>query len=101
MQNSVYPGACGGDEIRNTYSYDQEGHRTTITEEIRGQGSPPPPPAIALPSEPEVGMPRSVSQHDQSGRLTETALLRPSGRIIYKNSYAYDEKGRLIETVGR
>lgn len=99
MQNSVYPGSCGSDEIRETYTYDKEGHRTTTTQEIRGQGSPPPPPPMASNTERETGQPRKVFQYDLSGRMTETTVLAPSGKLLYKYTYGYDTKGRLIETI--
>jgi hypothetical protein len=99
MQSSVYPGSCGSDEIRDTYTYDKKGDRITKTEEIRGQGSPPPPPPPAMgpATERESGPPRRVAQYDASGRLTESTVLRPSGKLVYKNVYRYDPQGRLLE----
>jgi hypothetical protein len=42
VRHSIYPGECGGDEIREDYSYSQDGNRATKTQEIRGANSPAP-----------------------------------------------------------
>jgi hypothetical protein len=103
-QHSLYPGACGEDEIRNDYSYAEDGSRSGKTLKIPGKNSPPPPPPMTLPqsnSEPERGEPRMTFKYDPaSGRRTENSLVRPSGRLIYKTTYTYDHKGRITETTG-
>jgi hypothetical protein len=100
MQHSLYFGACGGDEIRNDYSYAPDGSRTEKSQEIRGKDSPPPPPPIASrsQSEEEKGEPRMIFKYDpSSGKEVEDTEIRPSGRIVYKSTYSYDDKGRMIE----
>ena len=52
---------------------------------------------MAPAGERETGPPKNVFQYDESGRLTETIVLRPSGKLVYKYTYKYDEKGRPIE----
>jgi hypothetical protein len=73
MRHSVYPGACGSDEIREDYSYSQDGNQTIKTQEIRGTNSPPPPPAVASRSnsEEDKGPAKKAITYDQSGRLSE------------------------------
>ena len=102
LQHSVYPGACGSDEMREDYTYAHDGSRMGKTQEIRGKDSPPPPPPIAPPPgfKEEIGEPRMVFKYDSSGRLIETASVKPSGKIMYKNTKSYDDKGRMIEGTG-
>ena len=102
MRHSVYPGACGSDEIREDYSYSQDGNQTTKTEEIRGTNSPPPPPAVASRSnsEEDKGPAKKAIKYDQSGRLIEVSVVKPSGRLSYKTIYTYDGRGRVIEIAG-
>jgi len=101
MRHSVYPGACGSDEIREDYSYSQDGNQITKTREIRGTNSPPPPPPVVSRSNSEEeGPAKRVFKYDQSGRLIEEGMVKPSGRLSYKTTYSYDEKGRLIESTG-
>jgi hypothetical protein len=96
-QDSLYPGECGGDEIREYYSYGRDGSQTSRTEQIRGKDSPPPPPPIATFKKTEPGTPSTVFKYDSAGRLAEASTLRPSGKLIYKSAYTYDEKSRLME----
>jgi hypothetical protein len=102
MQDSLYPGACGRDEIRSDYSYAPDGSRTEKSQEIRGKDSPPPPPPISRSnSEEDKGELRTLVKYDPStGKQVESMTVRPSGRIIYKITYSYDDKGRLIEMTG-
>jgi hypothetical protein len=41
-----------------------------------------------------------VFKYDPSGKLIETASVKPSGKIVYKNTNSYDDKGRMIEGTG-
>jgi hypothetical protein len=102
LQHSVYPGACGSDEIREDYTYAQDGSRTAKTQEFRRKDSPPPPPPMAPPPgyKEEVGEPRMVFKYDSLGKHIEAASVKPSGKVIYKNTYSYDDKGRMIEGIG-
>lgn len=102
MRHSVYLGACGNDEIREDYSYSQDGNQTTKTQEIRGENSPPPPPPLVSRSnsDEDKGPARRVFKYDQSGRLIEEGKVKSSGRLSYKTTFTYDLKGRLIETTG-
>ena len=103
MQHSVYPGACGQDEIRNDYSYALDGSRTAKSQDIRGKDSPPPPPPIVSRSKSEAdkGEPRTIVKYDSStGKEVESLSVRPSGAIIYKTTYRYDDRGRMIEMIG-
>lgn len=102
MRHSVYPGACGSDEIREDYSYSQDGNQITKTQEIRGADSPPPAPPVVSRSnsEEDKGPAKRVFKHDPLGRLIEEGMVKPSGRLSYKTIYTYDQKGRLIETTG-
>ncbi|MBV9928060.1 MAG: hypothetical protein JOZ96_23785 [Acidobacteria bacterium] len=101
MQLSVYPGNCGSDEIKYDYSYGQGGSRTEKSQEIRGKDSPPPPPPVMVPrsnSEEDRGEPRMLFKYDPaSGRESESSLVRPGGKVIYRTAYTYDDKGRLTE----
>jgi hypothetical protein len=100
MQHSLYPGACGSDEIKNVYSYAPDGSRMEKSQEIRGKDSPPPPPPMASRSnsEEDKGEPRMIFKYDLStGKEVESISVRPSGKIIYKTGYSYDGKGRMIE----
>lgn len=100
-RHSLYPGSCGNDEIREDYSYSVDGIRSTTRKEIRAPGSPPPPPSAAGRSndgEAPNGQPREVFKYDSSGRRVEVRMVKPSGRVSYKVTYRYDEKGRLIES---
>lgn len=103
IQSSVYPGNCGSDEIRELYTYDQEGNRISHTEEIRGKNSPPPPPPPmpepgAKKDEGVKGPPKTTFKFDVQGALTERSTFRASGTLIYKIIYTYDAKGRLQQT---
>ena len=103
MQHSLYPGDCGRDEIRNDYSYAPDGRRTAKSQDIRGKDSPPPPPPIVSRSKSEAdkGEPRTVVKYDPStGKEVESISVRPSGAIIYKTTYRYDDRGRMIEMIG-
>lgn len=102
IRHSVYPGDCGSDEIRDDYSYSQDGSQTAKTQEIRGTGRPsPPPPAISRSNaDDDMGQSRRVFKYDPLGRLLETAMVKAGGRLSYKNTFSYDAKGRLSETVG-
>lgn len=101
MQHSLHPGACGSDEIRNNYSYAPDGSRTEKSQEIRGKDGPPPPVAPRSTSEEDKGKPRMIFKYDpSSGRKIESTSIRPSGKIIYKTAYSYDDKGRMVETTG-
>lgn len=90
MQHSVYPGACGSDEIRMDYSYAADGSRTEKSQEIRGKDSPPPPPppmASRSNSDEDKGEPKMVFKYDpKSGKEIESTSIRPSGKIIYKTT---------------
>jgi hypothetical protein len=106
MQHSVYPGACGSDEIRNEYSYASDGSRTEKSQEITGEGSPPPPPPpvgvgpTANANAADKGEPRMVFKYDpSSGKVSESTSIRPGGKIIFKLTYTYDN-GRIIEVTG-
>jgi hypothetical protein len=103
MQSSVYSNTCGDDETRSHYTYDKDGSRTSRTEEIRGTNSPPPPPPpMAAPgsgSRPAAqSPPRTTFQYDSRGRLSEQAVYRAGGELIYKVVHKYDEKDREAET---
>jgi len=98
LQHSVYPGSCGSDEIREEYTYGEDGSRGATTQEIRGKNSPAPPPPIATATEKESGPLREVLRYDSAGALIETSTVRASGKIVYRISYAYDTNHRLIET---
>src|SRR5688572_17636156 len=80
MRHSLYPGACGSDEIREDYSYSQDGTQTTKTQEIRGTNSPPPPPEVASRSngDEEKGPAQKTIKYDQSGRLIEVSMVKPN-----------------------
>jgi len=102
-RQSVYPGECGSDEIREDFTYSPDGNRTSKYQEILGENSsPPPPPPAAAPAgeKKENGPPKSVSRYDDAGRLVEEGTMLPSGKFRYKITYTYDAKGRLIETTG-
>jgi hypothetical protein len=45
-QNSVYPGSCGSEEIREYYTYGPDGSRTETTDATRASGIPSGPPPI-------------------------------------------------------
>lgn len=102
VQHSLYPGACGVDEIRNDYSYAPDGSRTEQSQEIRGKDSPPPPPPLAgarPQPEAERGQRRVVFKYDPAtGKLVESASIWPGGKVGYKITYSYDDQGRLTET---
>jgi RHS Repeat len=99
IQYSFFTGACGSDENRNHYKYDQDGNRTTHTEYIQGKNSPPPPPPPMLPPGQAIkGPPKTTFKYDSQGRITEKANFRANGEPIYRSTYKYDEKGRLEET---
>jgi len=102
IRHSVYPGACGSDEVREDYSYSQDGTQTTKMRELRGADSPPPPPAVASGANggDDKGPPHKASKYDQSGRLIEVSMVKPDGRLSYKNTYQYDQRDRLIEITG-
>ncbi len=102
LRQSFYPGACGSDEIREDYTYAPDGSRTTKSQNIRGKDSPPPPPPMAAPPgyKQEPGEPRTVFKYASSGRLVEDASVKPSGKIVYKNTYSYDDGGRIVEMTG-
>lgn len=101
IQSSLYPGACGSDEIREHYTYDQEGNRTERTEEFQGKGSPPPPPPPMPPlganGQVVKGPPKTTFKYDANGRMTEKVHLRANGDPTFKNICIYDEKGRPQE----
>ncbi len=99
---SLYTGSCGGDEIREDYTYSPDGNKTTKRQEIRGENSPPPPPPAAiLPNaKKENGPGKEARRYDESGRLVEEGMMMPSGQFTYKHTYTYDAKGRLIENTG-
>ena len=104
IQHSVYPGSCGSDETRYEYTYAADGSRTSRTQEIRSKDSPSPPPPVNMGSTTttpqDVGPPRVSFKHDSEGKLIELRSVRPSGKLIYRNTYTYDTQGRLIETTG-
>jgi hypothetical protein len=102
LQQSLYPGACGSDEIREDYTYASDGSRSAKSQEIRGKDSPPPPPPPMAPPgyKAEPGNPRMVFKYNAWGKLAEAASIKPSGTVIYKYTYSYDDKGRLIEVTG-
>lgn len=100
-RHSVYPGACGSDEIREDYTYAQDGSQIVKRQEIRAPNSPPPPPPAARPNtEKQSGRPTQTLKYDSTGRLIEKASLGPDGTLLHRNTYSYDENGRLIETTG-
>jgi hypothetical protein len=103
IQHSIYPGSCGSDERREEYSYAPDGSRTANVQEIRGKNSPPPPPppiGTGSNSKQETGEPRTTFKYGPSGKLIEEVSVRPSGRVIYKYTYNYDTKNRMIEMTG-
>jgi hypothetical protein len=52
-------------------------------------------------SEKDKGEPKMVFKYDLStGKLVEDASVRPSGKVIYKTAYKYDQLGRMIEITG-
>lgn len=103
-RHSVYPGPCGVDEIRDEYTYSQDGNKTTKRQDIPGENSPggPPPPVGPSNGKPnakrENGPAKEARKYDDSGRLIEVGMVMPSGKYMYKIIYTYDAKGRLIET---
>ena len=99
---SIYPGSCGSDEIRNDYTYSPDGTKTTKTQEIRGENSPPsPPPPVGRPGVEREHEPlKPALKYDNAGRLIESGMVLPSGKFAYKTTYTFDAKGRLIETAG-
>lgn len=101
VQSSLYPGSCGSDEIREHYTYDQEGNRTERTEEFQGKDSPPPPPPPMPPpgarDQAVKGPPKTTFKYDNRGLMTEMAVYRANGALIYKIVKKYDEKERLQE----
>ena len=101
MRHSVYPGSCGEDEIREDYSYAEDGSRTARVKEFRGPNSslPPPPPAPADPGK-KKGPLRKVFKHNASGQLVEVSTLFADKSLAFKTGFSYDAKGRLIETTG-
>src|SRR5262245_54852446 len=44
LQYTFFTGACGSDEDRQHYTYDQDGSRTIRFERVQGKNSPPPQP---------------------------------------------------------
>ena len=99
-RNSVYPGDCGSDEIREDYTYSKDGTKNTKSQEIRGENSPPSPPPAASNTKREHGPAKEVRRYDDSGRLIEEGMMLPSGGFTYKDTYTYDGKGRLIKSTG-
>lgn len=99
MQHSSFSGICGVDETREDYSYAKNGSRTSKTKRIIDKDSPPPPPPVmANPNwKEEKGEPKDVFKYDASGKLTEEASIMPSGKVLYKTTYLYDAKGRMVE----
>lgn len=101
IQNSVYPGSCGSEEIREYYTYGTDGSRTEVTDASGASGIPSGPPPIAGASlDREPGQPRVVFQYDSTGRLTEASTIRPSGKMIDKSAYSYDANSRVQEVRG-
>jgi hypothetical protein len=102
IRNSVYPGPCGSDEIRDDYTYSPDSNKTTRRQEILGANSPPsPPPPVGTSNATvnrEDGPAKEALKYDDSGRLIEVGMVMPSGKYMYKIIYTYDPKGRLIET---
>lgn len=99
IQYSSFSGACGSDENREHYTYDQDGNRTTRFEFIQGENSPPPPPPPMMPPGQAIkGPPKTTFKYDSKGMMTEKANFRANGEPIYKTIFKYDEKGRLQET---
>jgi len=41
-----------------------------------------------------------VFKYNAAGKLIASASVRPSGTVNYKNTYSYDDKGRLTELTG-
>jgi len=96
LQSSFFTGACDGDENREHYKYDQDGSRTSRTEQILGKNGPPPPPPPMTPPGAK-GPPKTTFKYDAQGMITEKANFRADGEPIFKTTYNYDEKGRLQE----
>jgi hypothetical protein len=97
MQHSVYGGICGGDETREDYNYEKDGSRTTKLKRIREKDGPPAE-GMANPNwKEEKGEPRDVFKYDASGKLIEEASTMPGGRVLYKTTYIYDARGRMVE----
>ena len=102
LQSSFFTGACGSDENREHYTYEQDGSRTTRFEYIQGKNSPPPPPPPMMPpaakgGEAVKGPPKTTFKYDAQGMITEKANFRANGEPTYKTTYKYDEKSRLQE----
>ena len=93
-RHSLYPGACGTDEIREDHTYSHNGERRTTTKTIPAPNSPP---LRRAQLNAEINK-RQAAQgftHDDAGRLIEEQSF---GQLSYRTSYFYDAKGRLLET---
>ena len=102
-RHSIYPGACGTDEIREDYSYAKDGSRTAKTQRIQGANSPPPPPPVVSSSptaKRKLGPPKKMFKYDAAGRLSEETVILSDGSLSYKLTHTYDAKGRRVETTG-
>lgn len=108
VQSSTYA-YCGSLELRTDYVYAQDGSRTSKGQAIQSEDLPPlPPPPSPLPTPPSTGAnpkgddgePRTVFKYDASGKMIEEVSLTPGGRVVFKRTYSYDDKGRLTETAG-
>lgn len=47
-----------------------------------------------------LGALEPADRGNSSGKLIETASVKPSGKVINKNTNRYDDKGRMIEGTG-
>lgn len=102
IQYSYFSGACGSDENREYYTYDQGGNRTVRFEYIQGKNSPPPPPPPMMPPGAKGGQAingpqKTTFTYGAQGMMSEKANFRADGEPTYKTTFKYDEKGRLQE----
>jgi hypothetical protein len=98
-QSSLYPGSCGSDELREYYTYDQEGNQMSREEEILGPGSNPPPPPMPPPGGvQDQGPGKKIFKYDSQGRLAEFFVRWASGKIAYRIVYTHDAENRISES---
>jgi|SRR5882724_7173566 len=90
IQRSSYPGSCGENEIRDSYSYSPEGSRITTSREVSGKTAPPPPAPDTVPA-------KETFRYDDADLPSESSLVNSNGQLITKFVYQYDSMRRLIE----
>ncbi len=87
LQHSVYPGACGNEEFRETYTYAQDGSRTERSEEIKAKDSSPSISVTVPGLEGDTGQIRTIFKYNSIGRLIEEATVTSKDKILYKYTH--------------